>query len=80
MLAAEAAKYDSGDSSVEAAAAHAPFLTFADWRAADSRRHQFRKLWSDWLDPDAGGFDVLIAPVFATAAFPHDHSEAFHPL
>ena len=80
MLAAEAARYDSTDSSVEAAAAKAPFLSFAEWRAADSRRHQFRKLWSDWLDPDAGGYDVLIAPVFATAAFPHEHSEAFHPF
>ena len=38
-------------------------------------------MWADFLDPSRpDGYDVLICPVFATAAFPHDRSAAFQPF
>ena len=38
-------------------------------------------MWDGFLSGDAPGYDVLICPVFATAAYPHDHSGTdFNPF
>lgn len=46
-------------------------LTHAHWLAADERRRQQRQSWQRWF---ASGFDALLCPVLATAAYPHDHT------
>jgi amidase len=79
-LAQEAALYEPADTSIDAAIARSPFLSFAEWKVADTRRHQLRRVWSSWLDPDAeGGYDVLICPIFAVPAYPHDHTRFGEP-
>jgi amidase len=39
------------------------------WLRGDMRRQELRRIWRDWFD----GHDLLLCPVLATAAFPHDH-------
>ena len=51
-------------------AARAPFLSYGAWKRADARRHELRVSWRDFFTR----FDFLIAPIFATSAFDHDHS------
>lgn len=46
-------------------------LTHAEWLTADDRRGQQRETWQEWF---GGGVDVLLCPVLATTAFPHDHT------
>lgn len=41
-----------------------------EWLELDDRRHQFRHRWQEWFET----FDVLLAAVLPTAAFPHDHA------
>jgi amidase len=41
------------------------------WQVDDERRHRLRLDWQRFFRD----FDVLLAPVMPTVAFPHDHSE-----
>lgn len=49
-------------------------LTHAAWLDADDRRARQRRSWHEWF---SSGFDVLLCPVMATTAYPHDHSGYF---
>jgi amidase len=44
-------------------------LTHRDWMALNERRNRMRLAWEAFF----GDYDVLLCPVAATAAFPHDH-------
>jgi amidase len=43
------------------------------WLRADERRAHLRKIWQEWFER----YDVLICPVMATAAFPHNQKGTF---
>jgi amidase len=45
-------------------------LSHRAWVVANEKRAQLRLLWRDFFRR----FDVLLAPIAATAAFPHDHN------
>ena len=45
-------------------------LPHRGWGAANEARNKLRYVWRDFFTR----FDVLLAPVAATAAFPHDHN------
>lgn len=47
-----------------------PGLSHHAWLDADDRRGRQRDAWHAWF---ADGMDVLLCPVLATAAYPHDH-------
>ena len=81
LLEADAMRFGPSDSSLEAVAARASRISYAEWKQADTRRHELRRVWHEFLESSAsggggggGGYDVLICPAFATAAFAHDHS------
>ena len=42
---------------------------FRDWTANNEKRTHLRWQWHDFFS----GFDIVLAPVMATPAFPHDH-------
>ncbi|MFI5032079.1 MAG: amidase family protein, partial [Reyranellales bacterium] len=44
-------------------------LSHRDWLALNERRHRMRLVWDAFLKD----YDVLLCPVTASAAFPHDH-------
>jgi amidase len=44
-------------------------LSHRDWLQLNERRHRMRLAWEAFF----GEYDVMLAPVTATAAFPHDH-------
>jgi amidase len=58
------------DMSPEAHIARGATLPHRAWGAANEQRSKLRYVWRDFFTK----FDVLLAPVAATAAFPHDHS------
>src|SRR5262249_42609120 len=43
------------------------------WLRANERRAEFRGIWEEWFER----YDVLICPVMATPAFPHDQAGTF---
>jgi amidase len=45
-----------------------------DWLAANEARHQMRWRWAEFFRD----YDVLLCPVAATVAFPHDHEGERH--
>lgn len=53
-------------------AATNPFgeLKHSDWQDLDNERAKLRLRWRDFFND----WDIVIAPIAATAAFPHDHS------
>ena len=61
---------DTGDRSTEALEARSLVLSHREWLSADNQRAHIRHAWRDFFSE----WDVLICPVVATAAFPHDHS------
>ena len=61
---------DAGDRSAEALEARSLVLSHREWLSADNQRAHIRHAWRDFFSD----WDVLVCPVVATAAFPHDHS------
>jgi amidase len=45
-------------------------LSAKDWDAALTRQAEFRRRWAAFFEH----FDVVLAPVYATNAFPHDET------
>jgi len=64
-----AARLAAGDESYYARMVRANTLSHRDWLATNEARHQLRWKWAEFFRE----WDVLICPVAATAAFPHDH-------
>jgi amidase len=58
------------DVSPRAHVARGATVSHRAWGAANEARSRLRYAWRDFF----GRFDVLLAPVAATAAFPHDHN------
>ncbi len=58
------------DTSPRAHIARGAVLAHREWGAANEARSKLRYVWRDFFTR----FDVLLAPVAATAAFPHDHN------
>ena len=67
------AALDAEDQSVGATVQRSQVARFRDWIANNEKRTHLRWQWHDFFEPDGGGFDVVIAPIMATSAFPHDH-------
>ncbi|HEY0530030.1 MAG TPA: amidase [Actinoplanes sp.] len=68
--AAAAARLDPADTSLAAERARGVVLTYRDWIAADTVRARHRAEWRELF----ARFDIVLAPVFSTPAFPHDQS------
>lgn len=66
-----AAALDESDTSLAAERARGMVLGHRDWVAADGVRAGQRAQWAELF----ADVDVVVAPVFATPAIPHDHSE-----
>ncbi|MDT5033593.1 MAG: amidase [Actinoplanes sp.] len=66
-----AAALDASDTSLSAERTRGVVLSHRDWVAADTVRAVQRAQWAE-LFTDV---DIVVAPVFPTPAFPHDHSE-----
>jgi amidase len=65
-----AARLAPGDESYYARMVRANTLSHRDWLATNEARHQLRWKWAEFFRD----WDVLLCPVAATAAFPHDHA------
>src|SRR4051794_3743868 len=65
-----AATLKADDKSSRAAVARGATLFHRDWGAANEARTKLRFAWRDFFQ----SYDVLLAPIAATAAFPHDHN------
>ena len=61
------------DMSPRAHVARGATMSHRAWGRANEQRSKLRYLWHDFFTR----FDVLMAPVAATAAFPHDHNPDF---
>ena len=64
---------DPEDESIGATVQRSQVARFRDWIANNEKRTHLRWQWHDFFEPGGGGFDVVIAPIMATSAFPHDH-------
>jgi amidase len=60
---------DPGDQSYFARMLRANTLSHRDWLAANEERHRLRLKWAEFFRD----YDLLLCPVTAGAAFPHDH-------
>jgi amidase len=60
---------DPGDQSYFARMIRANTLSHRDWLAANEERHRLRLKWADFFRD----YDLLLCPVTAGAAYPHDH-------
>jgi amidase len=58
------------DTSPRAHVARGAVMAHRDWARANEMRSRLRYQWRDFFTE----YDVLLAPVAATAAFPHDHN------
>ena len=67
-LVAQAEKYDANDSSDAAQVFRNQTARFRDWATANEARQQLRWRWHEFFQD----YDVVIAPVTPTAAFPQD--------
>lgn len=65
-----AATLSPDDTSPEAHTARGATMAHRSWGVADKQRSKLRYRWHDFFTR----YDVLLLPVAATAAFPHDHS------
>ena len=70
-LAARSAKLDPADRSPRAETLRASTASYKAFYDANNQRELLRWAWRAFFDR----YDVMLAPVTATAAFPHDHSE-----
>lgn len=71
QLAAKAAALDVGDRRLYAEQLRWSTATFNAFAEAENQREHLRWAWHDFF----ANFDVLLAPITPTPAFPHDHSE-----
>jgi amidase len=62
------------DESYYARALRASVLPHRDWLAANETRHRMRRVWAEFFTR----YDLLLCPVAATAAFPHDQKGERH--
>ena len=62
------------DESYYARMTRANVASHRDWMAADEARHKMRWRWEEFFRD----WDVLLCPVTASAAFPHDHEGERH--
>ena len=60
---------DANDDSLAATIQRAQVARFRDWTANNEKRTHLRWQWHEFFER----FDVVLAPVMATSAFPHDH-------
>jgi len=60
---------DPSDESYFARMMRANALSHRDWLAANEERHRLRLKWADFFRD----YDLLLCPVTAGAAYPHDH-------
>ena len=65
----EAAQLAANDQSAKAQLLRRQLASYRDYAMANERRTQSRWAWHDFFKQ----YDVVIAPIMATAAFPHDH-------
>jgi amidase len=63
------AQLSPDDNSQGAKILRAQVASFKDWGAANESRHHLRWQWHEFFKQ----YDVLLTPMMATAAFPHDH-------
>jgi amidase len=66
---AKAAKLAPSDKSYVAMMTRAFALSHRDWLKINERRHHMRFAWDAFFED----WDVLLCPIAATTAFPHDH-------
>lgn len=71
--ATKASRFDPEDWSLEACRARGLALTHWQFLQLEERRMQLRAAWNRFFDD----YDVLLAPVHISTAFPHDTSEPF---
>jgi amidase len=62
------------DESYYARALRASVLPHREWLAANETRHRMRRAWAEFFTK----YDLLLCPVAATAAFPHDQKGERH--
>ncbi len=67
-LSDEASGLDEADMSYRAAGRRAAGLSHHGWHALNERRHMFRLAWQRFFR----SYDVVLCPVHASQAFPHD--------
>lgn len=67
----KAAALPADDSSQSAQMLRASVMYYREWAAANEARTHLRWRWAEFFED----YDVLLCPISATAAFPHDHSE-----
>ncbi len=60
------------DTSFAACMARATVLSHRDWLATNQQRHRMRLQWAEFFRD----YDVLLCPVAASAAYPHDQGHA----
>jgi amidase len=65
---AQAAKLSPDDRSASANMVRGAILGHRDWLRLSERRHRMRLAWDAFFDE----YDVMLCPVAASAAFPHD--------
>ncbi len=68
-----AAQLDLDDDSVQARGLRGATIRHRDWLRLDEKRTAMRWKWHEFF----GDFDLLLAPVMSTAAFPHDHKPSY---
>lgn len=68
------ARLDPGDASYFALMTRGNTMTHREWMALNERREHIRWAWHRFFDD----WDILISPVAASTAFPHDHSGERH--
>jgi amidase len=66
-----AAGIDPSTSDPTAQAVRGMVLSHREWLAANEQRQRLRRRWAELFRD----YDVLLCPVSATPAFPHDHSD-----
>jgi len=66
---AAAEKFGPDDKSTLAQMLRGMVVSHRDWLALNERRHRMRLAWDAFLQD----YDVLLCPVTASAAFPHNH-------
>lgn len=66
-----AEQYAKDDFSIEAMFAKSAVQSHNEWVRHDGARHMMRAAWNRFF----ADIDVLVCPISASTAFPHDHSE-----
>ncbi len=69
-LKAQAAKTPRDNQSDDARRVRAQTMDHRSWLALNNMRERLRWTWRTFFD----SYDIVLAPIAATAAFPHDHS------